>query len=87
MRGLGSASEGGLLGVAKIQLPIIKQAWPWLDYFSPCPALGDPDEAQVRGDAEFDRLLLEINAPDRTVEMIYGRKGELTVTAAIAPAR
>ena len=30
-----------------------KQAWPWLEHFSPCPALGDPDGAQVRGDAEF----------------------------------
>jgi len=30
-----------------------KQAWPWLEHFTPCPALGDPDGAQVRGDAEF----------------------------------
>lgn len=30
-----------------------KKAWPWLGNFSPCPALGDPDGAQVRGDAEF----------------------------------
>lgn len=33
--------------------------------------------ASVRHDT--DRLLLEVNAPDRTVEMMYGRKGELTV--------
>ena len=30
-----------------------KKAWPWLGNFSPCPALGDPDGAQVRGDASF----------------------------------
>ncbi|MBF0245569.1 MAG: hypothetical protein HQL31_09920 [Planctomycetes bacterium] len=27
--------------------------WPWLQHFSPCPSLGDPDGAEVRGDAEF----------------------------------
>ena len=30
-----------------------KKAWPWLGNFSPCPALGDPDGALVRGDATF----------------------------------
>jgi hypothetical protein len=30
-----------------------RAAWPWLQNFSPCPALGDPDGAQVRGDAAF----------------------------------
>jgi hypothetical protein len=30
-----------------------KKAWPWLGNFSPCPSLGDPDGAQVRGDATF----------------------------------
>jgi hypothetical protein len=30
-----------------------KKQWPWLAHFSPCPALGDPDGAQVRGNAEF----------------------------------
>ncbi len=29
---------------------------------------------------ETDRLVLEVNAPDRTLEMIYGRKGDLAVT-------
>lgn len=28
-------------------------AWPHLQHFSPCPALGDPDGAEIRGDAEF----------------------------------
>ncbi len=28
-------------------------AWPWLMHFSPCPALGDPDGAEVRGAADF----------------------------------
>ncbi len=27
--------------------------WPWLHHFSPCPALGDPDGNEVRGDATF----------------------------------
>lgn len=28
-------------------------AWPWLMHFSPCPSLGDPDGAEIRGDADF----------------------------------
>ncbi len=27
--------------------------WPWLHHFSPCPALGDPDGNEVRGEATF----------------------------------
>lgn len=30
-----------------------REAWPWLQHFSPCPSLGDPDGSEIRGDATF----------------------------------
>ena len=30
-----------------------EDGWPYMENFSPCPSLGDPDGAEVRGDAAF----------------------------------
>ena len=33
--------------------PLMKERWPNLQHFSPCPSLGDPDGIEVLGDASF----------------------------------
>lgn len=43
-------------------------AWPWLMHFSPCPSLGDPDGAEIRGDARF----FLANAEDRALKFRIG---------------
>jgi len=76
--------------------PKVADAWPWLQNFSPCPALGDADGAEVRGDATFalwnpdDRVLkfkvgsylprdMGSTAPQRAQVKITGANGKVIV--------
>jgi hypothetical protein len=63
---------------------VMKQRWPNLQHFSPCPSLGDPDGVEILGDARFALW----NPDDRALRFRIGtylpRLGmKTTATAAV----
>lgn len=60
-----------------------REEWSWLQHFSPCPSLGDPDGTQIRGEAAFAVW----NPEDRPLRLRVGTYLPRTATPAGEKAR